>query len=150
MEHIDPALAQRVWQRVQAPHVPNASTLSSPALSALAAGESADAAACLKLSRELGGQGGTLVKMAREDQSHAGCLRGICAMVSGKPTQIPDLPLEPGTSAAVLRRCYANHLARIRQYRRLAEDPDFGPVFEKLSAEEQGHCKQLLELLGRL
>ena len=152
MDHIDQDLARRVWQRVQHPDAPTQETpvLSFPLLSALIAEESADATACLKLSREMGGHGGTLLKLAREDQSHAGCLRGICTLMSGNPPQIPNIPQEPGTTAAILRRCYANHLRRIQQYRALADNPDFGPAFGKIATEEQSHCKQLLELLGKL
>ena len=152
MEHTDNTLSQRVWQRIQNSNdlSRNTSAFSVPEICALAAGEFADAAACLKLSRELGGQGGVLVKLAREDQSHAGCLRGICSIRSGDTPQIANLPPETGTPAAVLRRCYANHLNRLHQYRRMTEDPDFGPAFEKMAAEEQSHCKQLLELLGKL
>ena len=152
MDHFDQDLARRVWQRVQSPHpsAPETQHFSTEALVNLIAGESADAAACLKLSRELGGQGGMLLKLSREDQSHAGCLRGICSLIAGNPPQIPSIPQEPGTTAAILRRCYTNHLRRLQQYRSLSDDTNFGPAFEKMAAEEQTHCKQLLELLGKL
>lgn len=154
MEPLDRDLEARVWKRIHGTPPPHKTgepePVPAPALTALAAGAAADADTFLKLTRELGGQGGVLLRMARQDQSHAGCIKGICAMTAGKPVPIPSLPHPTGSPAATLRRCYANHLQRIREYYRLAEDSSFGPAFEKMAAEEQEHCKQILELMGKL
>ena len=146
MEQPDLQLEQRVWQRIHG--TPDADPV--PTLMALAAGVAADGNTFLKLSKQWGGEGGVLLQLSRQEQAQVGCLKGICAMLREEPISISPLPQPVGSTAAMLRRCYANHLQRISQYRRLAQSEDYGPVFEKLLAEEQNHCRQIMELLGKL
>lgn len=147
MEQFDPSLAERVWQRVQGHAVkgPDPTELTGLTIETLE-----DAAACLRLSKILGGHGGILLQLAREDRAQAGCLRGICAVLSGRTPEVSVPAPAQAPVQAVLRRCYVRHLHRVREYARRADDPDFGPAFEKLAADERTHCKLLLELLGRL
>ncbi len=147
MEKIDQGMAQRVWQRVQSapPPAPDPA-----ALAALISGELTDANTCLGLYRQLGGKGGTLLTLAREDQAHAGCLRGICSLAMGKIPETAALSPRSEQPQAALRKCYVNHLARIREYEARSADPSFGPAFQKLAQEERSHCTALLSLLGTL
>lgn len=148
MEKIDTALAQRVWQRVQDP---KAATGPDPGVLTAIIGEAlADADACQRLARSIGGKGGRLLELSREDRAQAGCLRGICVLMLGKNPEVHIPAPEPAPAAAMLRQCYAHHLHRVREFDRNSSDPDFGPAFQKLAAEERAHCKTLLELMGSI
>lgn len=149
MEKIDPALAQRVWQRVQRTE-PAFTGPDAAALTMMTAEALTDADACQKLARTMGGKGGALLRLARQDRAQAECLKGICRLLTGKTPQIHLPPQKPAPAAATLQRCYTNHLRRLREFERCCADPELGPAFEKLAAEEQDHCRLLLELIGTL
>ncbi len=143
---IDPAMAQRVWQRVQSAEGPSRPEVGMLVL--LLSQALADAEDCQRLARISGGKGGPLLELARQDRSQAGTLRGVCRLLTGKVPQ-PAVPRrDPAPREVILQRCYANHLRRLREYSRYQEDPDLGPVFQKLAAEERTHCTTLLELFG--
>ena len=147
MESIDEKLAKRVWDRVNCGRDagPDADHLT-----ALMSQELTDAAALLRLAKRLGGRGGDLLKLARRCQQHAGYLRGVCAIVN-RNTPSVAVPISGEEPAqAVLRRCYVNSLHRVREYEALSRDPDYGPVFQTMSAAMQHHCASLLELIGKI
>ncbi len=147
MESYDQSKAQRVWDRV------NGIRGNGPdpaALTALMSQELTDAAACIRLAKRIGGRGGDLLKLARQCQQNAGCLRGICAITnrSAPSIAVPTPGEEP--AQAILRRCYVNSLHRMREYEALSADPDYGPVFRTMSHAMQRHCASLLELIGKI
>lgn len=147
MEQIDEALARRVWQRVQG-HEP--SEIDPAALTALMGQELTDAAALLSLGRRLGGRGADAWKLARQCQQHAGCLRGICSLMTGTaPEASVPIPAEE-PAQATLRKCYVNFLGRIRAYEARSKDPDFGPVFQQMAQAESALCPILLALAGKV
>jgi len=37
----------------------------------------------------------------------------------------------------------------LAQYEARANDPEYGPVFARLAAQEREHCMAVLELIGR-
>lgn len=147
MESFDQQKAQRVWDRVNGIRSPGPDL---NALTALMSQELTDAAALLRLAKRLGGRGGYLLKLARRCQQHAGYLRGVCAIVN-RNTPSVAVPISGEEPAqAVLRRCYVNSLHRMREYEALSRHPDYGPVFQTMSAAMQHHCATLLELIGKI
>lgn len=146
MENIDPALATRVWQRVQ----------NGPAEAAvpdipmdLLLGAQSDAQALSALARRLKGRQAEFAQtLAREERAQAACLRGICAFTVERSSRLPAQSNAPESTRSLLRRCYGSHLRRLAEYERRAGDPEFGPAYETLARQERRHCAQLLELLG--
>ena len=49
-----------------------------------------------------------------------------------------------------LRRCYGREMRCLAQYESRANDPEYGPVFTRLAAQEREHCMAVLELIGKL
>ena len=148
MENFDPAKATRVWQRVQGVQSPQQDTNGLPAL---ISEELEDAATYIQLARRLGGKDGqTLRQLAAAEQSHAACLKGIYTLVTGEPInpKIPPLRQEPADRT--LRRCYGREMRCLAQYEARSADPEYGPVFVHLAAQEREHCMAVLELIGKL
>ncbi len=145
MENYDAAKATRVWQRVQA------SQPEAEGLPALIAGELEDAATYIQLARRLGSKEGQVLRqLAATEQSHAACLKGIYTLMTGEPInpRIPPLRQEP--AERTLRRCYGKEMRCLAQYEARTSDPEYGPVFARLAAQEREHCMTVLELIGRL
>ena len=148
MEHYDAAKATRVWQRVQSSQ-PNQPDIQG--LSALIAEELEDAATYAQLAKRFGGkEGQTFRQLADTEYSHAACLKGIYALMTGEPINpvIPPLRQEP--AERTLRRCYGREMRCLAQYECRSSDPEYGPVFARLAAKEREHCMTVLELLGRM
>ena len=145
MENFDAAKATRVWQRVQATQ-PEAE-----GLPALIAGELEDAATYLQLARRLGGRNGqTLRQLGTAEHSHAACLKGIYTLMTGESINPRIPPLRQEEAARTLRRCYGREMRCLAQYEARANDPEYGPVFARLAAQEREHCMTVLELIGKL
>lgn len=145
MENFDAAKATRVWQRVQGVQP------ESQGLPALIAEELEDGATYLQLARRLGGRAGqTLRELSAAEHSHAACLKGIYTLSTGEPInpRIPPLRQEP--TDRTLRRCYGREMRCLAQYEARANDPEYGPVFARLAAQEREHCMKVLELIGKL
>lgn len=149
MTAYDPEMAARVWQRVQ-----GTESTAGPAtqgLPALIAEEWNDAAAYLYLSRRFQGRDSALLRrLSQEEQSHAACLRGIHALITGARPVSRTAPPPREPPEAVLRRCYSREIRSLTEYEARAADPEYGPVFARLAAQEREHCQSVLELLGRL
>ena len=104
----------------------------------------------LALARQWGGrEGGLLEKMAREAHAHAACLEGICVLVTGGVPDISPAPPEPSPLPALLRRCYGQAMRTLVTYEARREDHEYGPVFGRMAAQQQEHCRHLLELIGK-
>ena len=148
MEHYDTAKATRVWQRVQSAQQNLPDTQS---LSALIAEELEDAATYAQLAKRIGGkEAQTLRLLAQTEHSHASCLKGIYALMTGEPINPTIPPLHQEPTERTLRRCYGREMRCLAQYESRASDPEYGPVFTRLAAQERDHCMTVLELLGRM
>ena len=148
MEKYDAAKATRVWQRVQGNQ---AGTEPLTGIPALIAEELQDAAVYQQLAHRMGPKAALLLRrLYEEDQAHAACLKGIHNLVTGEKTshRIPPVPQESPEMS--LRRCYGREMRCQAQYEARSSDPEYGPVFSRLAAQEQEHCRIVLELLGRL
>lgn len=148
MEAYNAEKAAQVWQRVRGSALPEDCSAGLPAL---IAGEWADAATYLQLSRHFQGRdAAALRRMFDEEQSHAACLKGIYTLLTGERTvtRTPPLPQEP--VEATLRRCYGREMHCLAEYEQRASNREYGPVFQRLAEQEREHCRVLLELLGKL
>ena len=148
MNSYDPKKAAAVWQRVQGqtPAPPDSASLLT-----LIAQEQEDASTYLHLSRQFTGkESAALRQMAYQEQSHAACLRGIYALLTGKKPALhtPPAPLE--NRQVLLRRCYGREMQSLTQYKARTDDPQYGHIFTRLAAQEQEHCHILLGILGNL
>ena len=148
METIDPQKAARVWQRVRGEQ-PQGQDIA--ALSAMIAGEWADAAVYLQLSRSFSGKdAAALRRLFEEEQAHTACLKGIFTLITGTRPTIPAQPPAPAPTEATLRRCYGREMRCLTQYEAKSGDPEYGPVFSRLADQEREHCRILLEIIGRM
>ena len=135
-----------LWQRVQGTQPPPEA-----GLMGMIAQEMEDAAIYLQLSRRLTGwQAVALRQMYQEEQSHAACLRGIYALLTGKQPGAKGVPPTQEDLRITLRRCYGREMRCLAGYEARAKHPEYGPVFTKLAQQEQQHCQKILEILGSL
>ena len=144
MANYDEKMAERVWQRVRAGEQEQLN------LQGMIQEELASSATYRQLARQLGGrEGEALQRMAREEQTHAECLRGIHMLTTGEvvlpkaPRPVPERP------QLQLRRAYAGELKRIGAYDALAAHGEYGHVFASLARQEREHSRTILEILGR-
>ncbi len=148
MQAYDPEKAARIWDRVRQP--PTAG-LDVQKLPALINEEWTDAAIYLMLSRQFQGKHNLLLRqMAEQEQTHAACLKGIYTLVSGKRAAEYTPQPEAAPVETLLRRCYGREMRSLAAYEARASDPEYGPVFSRLAAQERDHCRRLLELLGSI
>lgn len=149
MHGYDPQKAAQVWQRVQGTAQPEHRDDS---LLPLIAAELAASAAYMALSKRYTGKDSALLRaMAEEEGTHAACLKGMYALMTGHPASAQAV--QPGgqqTLEASLRRCYAGELASIRAYSGRTDHPEYGHIFARMVKEEENHSRTVLELLGRL
>ena len=92
----------------------------------------------------------TLEQLIRESQAHRACLEGICLLVTGEVPQIRASPSLCGATAATLRQCYGKAMRMLVTYEARQQDPEYGPVFRRMAAQQQAHCQAILELLGHV
>lgn len=148
MEAYDPEKAARVWQRVLGDSPP---TPKYQGLLPLIMEEQTDAATYLALSRRFQGKpSAQLRRMAEEEQSHAACLQGLCRLTEGTRPAVKTPPLTQEATEALLRRCCGREMRCLAEYEGRSSDPEYGPVYALLAAQEREHCRLLLELLGGL
>lgn len=135
----------QVWQRVQASPEP------AQGMPELIAREKEDAVIYLHLSRMLRGKDSTLLRqMFEQEQAHAACLKGIYRLSNDAMPEIriPNIPKE--APEILLRRCYGREMRCLAAYEARASHPEYGPVFSRMAQQEQEHCRNILEILGRL
>lgn len=137
-----------IWKRVhgQPPAGPDLSELL-----LMIKEEQSDAATFLHLSHRFRGKASAALRqIAYQEQSHAASLKGIYTMLTGSRPNLhaPSAPREP--LRQLLRRCYNRKLQRLRLYQTRIDDPEHGPSFARLAAQEQEHCYTLLQLLGNM
>lgn len=146
MDVYDPAKAARVWQRVQ-----GGSGLPDADLLEWIREEWKDAVIYLHLSRIYQGRDQRFLRcMYEQEQAHFSCLKGIYSLQTGKsPDLLPPQPPK-GNVETILRACYGREMRCLARYEARVNDPEYGPVFTRLAAAEKEHCRQVLELLGKL
>ena len=150
MNTYDPKKAQRVWDRVQGNREPE-QPKPEMTLQAMIMNEWIAAATCLALARQVPPREMcVLQRLAREDQGHGACLKGIYTMVTDQEPVIKAPPITAGTPVLTLKKCYASLLKTLQEYERWSSDPEYGPVFQRLADQEREHCRLVLELIGRL
>ena len=144
MQYYDPEKAARVWGRVQ-----GGTDTVAVGLQGLLTQAISDEKTYIALCRQFSGTTGQrLQKLARQEQKHIACLKGICALVRGAAPEIPAIVPQTDSPDAALRKCYRNALQSLAAYESRIADPDYGPVFSLLAQEKRDHCLQILSLLG--
>lgn len=97
-----------------------------------------------------GWQAEALNRMAREARAHSACVGGICALVLGEtPEKSFPLP-DTGTLAVRLKKAYSRAMRLLSACEGYRDDPEYGPVFQRLAAKQQEHCRKILEIIGSL
>ena len=149
MDNYDKEKEARVWQRVYA--APEGRPDLAAALPALIAGEWADGANYLHLSRRFQGKEAQLLrKLFQQEQSHAACLKGIYTLLTGERAAMPPASPPKENAQTILRRCYGSEMRCLATYEQWSDHPEYGPVFARLVQQEREHCRVLLEILGNL
>ena len=150
MEHIDRQKAQRVWQRVQNEAQQEQGGRQAENLPALIMEYLQLAAAYRHLSQRLSGKDGTtLIRLAREANAQAVCLKGILSLMKGGTPNIAPASQQHSNTDVILRRCYGAELRLLRACENRCTDPEYGPVFDRLAARSREHCCVLMELIGK-
>ena len=146
MEHPDPQLTSRVWQRVQ-----NKSA-EAPTLDILPflQEESADLNRYLQLQNTLDlRQKEQLQLLIQKTRSCIAILRGIGYLLSGTLPETQTYPLPKELPRSSLRRLYGDTLRRCSRYAQWHSDSEYGVAFTQLEMESQQRCILLLQLTGQ-
>ena len=150
MNTYDPKKAQRVWERVQGTQEPEPKPVQMN-LQAMIINEWVTAATYLTLARQVPPREMCILqRLAREDQGHGACLKGIYTMITDQEPVIKAPPITAGSVNLTLRKCYAALIKTLQEYERWSQDAEYGPVFQRLADQEREHCRLVLELIGRL
>lgn len=148
MKEFDKETVRKIWERVQSDK-----PLSPPendSLSEWIAWELSFADIYKRLSGRISGQAGqTLRRLARQEQQHAGMLRGICVMTQGSAPKIHPIPVQKAPVSVLLRQCYGEKQRAMAQYEKRASDSRFGDIFRNILQQEQSQCRFLLQLIGK-
>ena len=142
MEQYDPALARRVWERVQQRQE---ETGPSPALAPLHMEAAADAAVCRQMAAVSGRKAGLLRRAAENLRETSECLRGILRL-QGESAAAASGQRSHGEAA--LRRCLGHCLGRAAALTQWAGHREYGAVFAALAETEAETARLLLRVLG--
>ena len=91
-----------------------------------------------------------LCRMARESRAQRACLAGIFTIVTGEPPRHQTTTPDSGTMQTRLKKSYTRALRLLSALDGKRTDPEYGPVFQRLAARQQEHCRKILEILGSL
>ena len=91
-----------------------------------------------------------LCRMARDSRAQRACLGGIFAIIAGEPPRSQTPTPDGGTMQTRLKKAYARALHLLAAFEGKRSDPEYGPVFQRLAARQQEHCRNILEILGCL
>ena len=146
MTQIDPAMAQRVWQRVrgEAAQFPQ-----STSLQILMEEAWEDAQIYRMLSRRYRGKRAEMfARLYSQIVEQLGLLKGICALTRDcQPVFSPiKRPLE--AEEILLRRGYGRAQQRLYWYTAHESDPQYGHLLPPLMRRTQEHSRLLLQLLA--
>ena len=104
-----------------------------------------------RLSRCFSGwQAEALNRMCREARAQGTCIGGICALIMDEPPKKQALVPDVGTLAARLKKAYVRAMHLLSACERYSKDPEYGPVFQRLTIRQQEHCRMILEIIGSL
>ena len=149
MMEYDTRKEARVWQRVQGDKQEAKNPPPRENLQALIAEQLQLSAAYLQMSRQVNGREGAIyMRLAREAKAQAVCMKGILTLTTGQVSAIGPSPVQASPWDVMLRRCYGQELRLLTEYENRRSDPEYGPVFERLSGRGREHCCILLELIG--
>ena len=141
----------RVWQRVQNEAQQEQGGRPAENLPALIMEYLQLAAAYRQLSQRLNGKDGTtLIRLAREANAQAVCLKGILSLMRGGTPNIAGVSQQQSNTDVILRRCYGAELRLLKACENRCTDPEYGPVFDRLAARSREHCCALMELIGKV
>ena len=149
MKEYDSQKAARVWQRVQGekqeiPVPPGSDNLQSLIMDQLQLSSMYQ-----RLSGSYGGADGTaLMRLAREARTQASCLRGLAVLMLGQKPEVRPAPMHRHALDAALRWCYGQELRLLKEYENRCNDPEYGPVFDRMVQRQREHCCIVLELIG--
>ena len=103
----------------------------------------------IRLSRCFRGwEAASLQRLGREARAQAACVGGIYALVTGdSPAGLASAP-DVGQVGVALRKCYVRAMRILVACEAHAADPEYGPVFTRLAARQQDHCRAILEIIG--
>lgn len=142
MEHYDPQVAKRVWQRVQGGSAPGEE------LPRILMTEQELMALYQQLAHDLPDKAGLFRQLREETQRHWQCLRGIRFLtVASRPAETP-LKVTPAPTESLLRKCYAKNLQAVQFYHANADNSEYGFCYALLAQQKHRHAMTLLELLG--
>lgn len=151
MATYDPQKAARVWQRVQGEKENREPPYREDNLQELIMNEWMAAATYLQLARKMGQkEAAVLQSLAREEQNHLSCLKGIHTLITGEKCAVRAPKIQLGTPEATLRRCYGEKMRNLKAYESRTSDPEYGHVFSRLAEQEREQCRVLLQLIGRI
>ena len=140
----------RVWQRIQKETQQEQPAKPAENLPALIMEYLQLATAYRQLSQRLSGKDGTiLIRLAREANAQAVCLKGILSLMKGGSPNIAAASQQYSNTDALLRRCYGAELRLLRSCENRCTDPEYGPAFDRLAARGREHCCALMELIGK-
>lgn len=146
----DTGKAARVWQRVQNERQEGNVNRPTEHLPVLILEQLQLSAAYRQLSVRLGGkEGALLIRLAREANTQAVCLKGILSLMKGTAPQVASAPQQLSNTDVILRRCYGAELRLLQSYESRGNDPEYGPVFDRMAARGREHCCALMELIGK-
>lgn len=146
MEKWNPENVEKIWQRVQSSHTPPALQ---PDLCGMVARERNAAAIYSILARKFpGSTGKQLLFFARQSQSHAASIKGICALTGQSCPPEPPVSKPSAPIHILLRRCYGLAAQALAEYEALTARADIGNIFHQLARDEQSQMVFLLQLLG--
>lgn len=150
MREFDKETVRKIWQRVQSEQPVSEARRENGSLTEWIAWELSFGDVYRRLAGKMSGQtAGKLRRLARQEQQHAGLLRGICVMTEGVAPRVHPAFMEKAPVSVLLRQCYGEKLRAISQYEKRAADSQFGEVYRKILQEEQDQCRFLLQLLGQ-
>ena len=150
MKGYDPQKAAQVWERVQG-QKREPERQPGDELPALIMAAQTAAMTFAHLARQASvKEAAVLQRLAREEQAHAACLKGMYILMTGKKPEVRTPPVEKETRETALRRCYGEQMRSMRACEARREDGEYGHVFARLAQQEREHCCALLELIGSL
>ena len=150
MEHVDKAMENRVWQRVQSRQEITPEPVRRDNLKPWILAAQENTAAYRNLSLQLiGRQWEGLRRLETESSRMTQSLRGICAL-RGKQVKLTPLPTPREAPRRCLEKCLRRSLRMHQELENRCADPEMGPVFRSLCRKTEDHCAALTEMLGRL
>ena len=104
----------------------------------------------IRLSRCFRGwEAAALQRLGREARAQTACVSGIYALVTGDGPEGAAAAPEMGQVGITLRKCYVRAMRILVACEAHSRDPEYGPVFARLAARQQDHCRTLLEIIGK-